>query len=309
VIVGQPSGVISVVLPTHNRCKLLARAIESVLRQTYSSVELIVVDDASTDETDEVLRSFSDTRIRYVRHDQNRGGSAARNTGIEVCTGEFVAFLDDDDEYVPQKLEFLHAALVSAPEAGLAYSQVRIIGVDRDLVFPHAGPSGNVFLDYLGSPFFITVSTLIRREVVVTFDESLPRWQDVDFHLRVLMKTRAVFLPRVTAIVHWDNDRQRITLDADALVRALPILEDRYFREPSFGPLNTVHARFLRHAGATLIIENGALALGRALLRRSLRMKPDYRTLVDHAASYGGVRFFAATVALRRYLKLMFNGS
>jgi glycosyltransferase involved in cell wall biosynthesis len=95
---------VSVIVPTYNRGDVLARAIESVLRQELRDLELIVVDDCSTDDTESIVESYDDPRVRYFRHETNRGGSAARNTGIEHATGEYVAFLDDDDEYRPKKL-------------------------------------------------------------------------------------------------------------------------------------------------------------------------------------------------------------
>lgn len=96
---------VSVVIPTYNRAEFLPRAVESVLRQTVDDFELIVVDDASTDDTEAVVERFDDPRVEYVRHGTNRGGSAARNTGIERSSGEYIAFLDSDDEWYPRKLE------------------------------------------------------------------------------------------------------------------------------------------------------------------------------------------------------------
>lgn len=96
---------VSVIIPTYNRAHLLGRAIQSVLAQTYEDFEIIVVDDASTDVTEQVVKSFADDRINYIRHQKNKGGSSARNTGIKAAKGEFIAFLDSDDEWVPKKLE------------------------------------------------------------------------------------------------------------------------------------------------------------------------------------------------------------
>ena len=96
---------VSVIVPTYNRAHLIARALESVCSQTFTDWECLVVDDASTDNTDEVVRSFGDPRVQYLRHETNRRGGAARNTGIAAARGEFLAFLDSDDEWVPAKLE------------------------------------------------------------------------------------------------------------------------------------------------------------------------------------------------------------
>src|SRR5258705_13939604 len=95
---------VSVVIPTHNRSEFLRSAIASVLGQTYQDFELIVVDDASTDSTAEVVVSFNDSRIKFIRHQTNQGGSAARNTGIRASKCDYIAFLDDDDEWSPRKL-------------------------------------------------------------------------------------------------------------------------------------------------------------------------------------------------------------
>lgn len=116
---------VSVVIPTHNRAHLLPRAIRGVLAQTFRDFELIIVDDASDDNTVAVVRAFqsSDTRVRYLRHDFNQGEGASRNTGIAAAQGEFVAFLDDDDEWLPQKLETQLGLFSSsaAKKLGLVY--------------------------------------------------------------------------------------------------------------------------------------------------------------------------------------------
>ena len=96
---------VTVVLPTHDRAKLLRRAIDSVLSQDYQDLELIVVDDASTDDTQTVVQQFADQRIRYVRLADRQGATAARNAGISAARGEFIGFQDSDDEWLPGKLE------------------------------------------------------------------------------------------------------------------------------------------------------------------------------------------------------------
>jgi glycosyltransferase involved in cell wall biosynthesis len=96
---------VSVVLPTFNRAHLLKSALASVLSQTYKNLEIIVVDDASTDDTQQVVAVIKDHRLRYIRHVATKGGSAARNTGILAAIGSYIAFLDDDDEWYPEKVE------------------------------------------------------------------------------------------------------------------------------------------------------------------------------------------------------------
>jgi glycosyltransferase involved in cell wall biosynthesis len=96
---------VTVIIPTYNRAHLIKRAIKSVLNQTFQDFEIIVVDDGSTDNTEEVVKSFNDLRIKYIKHQKNLGASAARNTGIKNSKGEYIAFLDSDDEWLSEKLE------------------------------------------------------------------------------------------------------------------------------------------------------------------------------------------------------------
>ena len=114
---------VSIVVPTFNRGDCIGSCLESALAQTYGEFELIVVDDASSDDTAVRVKHFKDSRVRYLQHDVNRGGAAARNTGIRASTGEFVAFLDSDDVWHPEKLEEQVAALHRlGPAWGLSYT-------------------------------------------------------------------------------------------------------------------------------------------------------------------------------------------
>ena len=96
---------VSVIILTYNRATLLRRALQSVLNQSFGDFEIIVVDDASVDGTKDVMRDMSDNRIQYVQHKQNMGEGRSRNTGLAKAQGQYIAFLDDDDEWLPEKLE------------------------------------------------------------------------------------------------------------------------------------------------------------------------------------------------------------
>ena len=98
---------VSVIIPTYNRAHLVGRAIQSVLEQTYKDFELIVIDDGSNDNTEYIIKEFQkkDKRIKYIAYKKNKGGSAARNAGIKSSKGEYIAFLDSDDEWLSEKLE------------------------------------------------------------------------------------------------------------------------------------------------------------------------------------------------------------
>lgn len=125
---GMP-GLVSVIIPTFNRAALCKRAVESVLAQTYRNLEVIVVDDGSIDDTREVLSGL-DERLLYLRQ-QNAGVSAARNLGIESAQGEFLAFLDSDDSWVPWKLEAQLAVLQVYPKVGMVFTDMAAVGEDQ----------------------------------------------------------------------------------------------------------------------------------------------------------------------------------
>jgi len=123
----QIRGLVSVVIPTYNRAQLCRKAVESVLSQTYQNVEVIVVDDGSTDNTKECA-SIPDTRVRYVWQ-RNSGVSAARNLGLQSAKGEYIAFLDSDDTWIPWKLDLQLSVLRSLPSAGMVWTDM--IAVDE----------------------------------------------------------------------------------------------------------------------------------------------------------------------------------
>lgn len=192
---------VSVIIPTFNRAALLARAIGSVCRQTYSNLDIIVVDDASDDDTQEVVANISDSRIRYIRHESNRGGSGARNTGIQTALGEFIAFLDDDDEWEPEKTEAQLMALRQY-DAVLCTSNEHRRGIER------YDSRESIDLDDLRKGHFTAggTSVLMARASVLKetlFDETLPRCQDWDIFIRIAKKYRIGYINK--ALVRYNE--------------------------------------------------------------------------------------------------------
>ena len=200
----KPSPRVSVIIPTYNRAAMLPRAVNSVLAQTFADFELLIVDDCSADQTPEVVAGFADPRIRSFRHCRNGGTAKTRNTGIANARGEYIAFLDDDDEYLPPNLEQQVAVLDAAsPEVGLSYvwnSQVGPSGeVVRTVCRTH---SGYVFDKALAMGFSLTVGSaaLFRRavfEVAGYFDESLRRAEDNEFQFRFARHFSIVPVPEL----------------------------------------------------------------------------------------------------------------
>src|SRR5438128_160825 len=108
----NPLPLVSIIMPTYNAGRFIGRAIQSVLEQTYPNWELIIVDDASSDETTSVVQSFKDSRIRYHKAERIGHPAGVRNTGLRMAQGEFIAFLDSDDLYFPESLEKLARPLL-----------------------------------------------------------------------------------------------------------------------------------------------------------------------------------------------------
>jgi len=183
---------VSIILPTYNREDYLCRSIASVLNQTFDNFELVIVDDASTDNSAATIATFNDQRIVYLKHEQNRGGSAARNTGIKAARGELIAFQDSDDEWLPEKLAKQMAALADAPAAvGVVYTGFMRFSGDKKEYIP--GPTvqvkdGDIHLELLKQNFVTTQAVLVKKEcfqMAGMFDETFPRFQDWELFLRI----------------------------------------------------------------------------------------------------------------------------
>jgi glycosyltransferase involved in cell wall biosynthesis len=208
----EPVPRVSVVVPTYNRAALLRRAVRSVLAQTFTDYELIVVDDGSTDDTEEVLREFSDRRMRVVRSEINQGAPQARNRGIEAARGEWVAFLDSDDEWLPQRLEVQMDLLArqSPGQAAVGYCQCQ---VHECLTGKVSQPQetlaeGDVFEHLLRDRRPKTTSAfIVRRGALLDvggFDEDLGNGEDIDLLLRLSQKGyRFSACNEVLVVWHW----------------------------------------------------------------------------------------------------------
>ena len=219
----EPS--VSVVITTYNRCELVGDAIESVLAQTYSDFELFVVDDASTDDTQAVVESHDDNRLTYVRHETNRHLSAARNTGIKRANGKYIAFLDDDDEWVETKLERQIKRFEAASEqVGLVYCWMDYYEGDEVIEEYHPTLRGDIYPTTLGRQPLSNGSTwLVRAEVfdgVGGFDEDIRRGVDGDFVRRVCREYHVDVVPEVLTIYNVGHDSRRITGEDEDSIRA-----------------------------------------------------------------------------------------
>lgn len=190
---------VSIILTTYNRVKLLAPAVESVIKQTYSNWELIVVDDGSKDNTEELMLDYcaKDNRIKYIKK-ENGGLTKARLTGLEQVTGDYLAWLDDDDEYLDCKLEKQVVFLNENEDAGLVYAYTDMVDYDLNFIKQYPEIVARNFYDLVEGCCMLPVTVLARVSAVRELGPT--RWEndgcdDYEMWLRIAMAHPFGFLP------------------------------------------------------------------------------------------------------------------
>ena len=224
------SPAVSVIVPTYNRQALLPRALDSVVAQTVDDWEIVLVDDGSTDGTEDVAARYRHQlkeRFIYIRQ-PNQGSSSARNRGIDACSGRFVTFLDSDDEFLPAKLERQLALFDLRPDLGFVYSDYAFVDLDgiwhesafdathpiaRAVPYETVGPGlcvckGNLFDVLIRAYFISTIVGMVRREVLGTsirFPVDQMFGEEWLFYLMVAKACRAGFVDEPLSIYHYQR--------------------------------------------------------------------------------------------------------
>ncbi|HEX7003910.1 MAG TPA: glycosyltransferase family A protein [Trueperaceae bacterium] len=258
---------VSIVLPTFGRPDLLGRAIESVLRQTLGSWELLVVDDndggtREAAETRLVVEAYRDEeRLRYIPLGANRGGSRARNVGIVAAQGELIAFIDDDDEWLPEKLARQCSELTRLPpEYGAIYCGYF---VESNATVTPSVVAGKLprdpFPAILVDNFVGTTSTLLCRRSIFReigmFDERMPAAQDRELLIRLCRRYRIAAIEGPLVRFHW-HEGSRVTKRRESKLEAQVEINSRYADE--LQRHRSIRSRFLLDMGKL------QLACGRA---------------------------------------------
>lgn len=211
---------VSVVIPVFNRRREIPRAIASALGQSLSPYEILVVDDGSTDGSPEAVAAIGDPRIKLLRHLQNRGAAAARNTAIEAAQGDWIALLDSDDEWEKNKLALQLESLAGAPDDTPAGVTGYVIRDYRYGESRHYQPTArDVTLDALvwGCALGLGSTMLARRSIfreIGSFDPELPRLEDWEWLMRYLPVYRLGVLAEELAIVHKGSDPSKARVAA-----------------------------------------------------------------------------------------------
>lgn len=207
----QKLPLVSVVIPTYNRIRTLPVSVNSVLNQTYMNLEIIIMDDGSTDGTKEYVESIADERIRYRRSEANMGPSAARNMGAGMAKGEYLAFQDSDDEWMPDKLEKQMKLMLDSKDVSLVYCEFGIyrdgelLAIIPSRKVPLKEKQGNLFSYLLLYPLISTQTMVIKTEEFLAegcFNESLKAYEDFEFTLRFSKTHKIGFLPEALVKVN-----------------------------------------------------------------------------------------------------------
>ena len=265
-------------MPTHDRVGLLGRALASAFGQTYTSFEVLVVDDGSQDGTPGFLAGLSDPRLRTLRNPRPRGAAAARNRALRLARGEFIAFLDDDDEWLPRKLERQLERFAQLPaDVAVVYTLSlvdRPAGPVVEPATPAAARTGDVLAAMLDRGSFVLMpAVMARRSALLAmggFDEALPKLEDWDLWIRMSARFRFAAVEEPLARVHplaTGMSRRRGPEHTQAMAMLAGKHADLLARHPR------IWGRWQRTLGFRLVQE-GQRRQGRAWLRGSLKAWP-----------------------------------
>lgn len=209
---------VSVVMPVYNREIFVAEAIESILAQTFSDFELIIVDDGSRDRTAAIIREFEkrDERIRFLAFKQNKGMAAAKNFGIEAATGQYIAGMDSDDVSLPQRLEKQVEFLRANPDIGVVGTRARLTDACLKPFVDYRVPERHVHIAYniLLGRSVVGASLVFRREVlnaVGGYELSRKRGEDIELIARLICRTRFANLPEWLYLYRQHEDQRFYT--------------------------------------------------------------------------------------------------
>lgn len=229
---------VSVIIPTYKRNENLKKAIESVLKQTYQNIEIIVVDDNNPDtrfrkDNEKIMECYlTNSKVKYIKHKKNKNGAAARNTGINVANGKYIGFLDDDDEFLPTKIEKQVHILESEKKYNCVSCQIfRNHKVEKQNI-----NEKNLLEDILSLKVAPITSTLLfRKEALLKlngFNELYRRHQDVEIMVRYLQSNKLAYIQEPLIIMGINNGENQLNgkalkeMKENFLKEFMPIIEE-----------------------------------------------------------------------------------
>lgn len=297
---------VSIVIPTHNRADLLKLAIESVMDQTYSDFELLICNDASTDHTQAVVERFADKRIKLTNYRMNKGVVELRNNAVKDSTGEYIAFLDDDDKWLPDKLEKQVNLLEnSTVNTGATYTGAIILdtelGTQRIVVPRHRG---NIFRELLINDFIVTSSVVARKacfEKVGLFDPEFRSASDFDMWIRISENFGFDYVEE--PLVRYRIHQNSISTNNMNVIQGLERLMIKH--RNSFASNDRAYSNHQFKLGIAYCY-SGNMGEGRKALIKAMRLNPkDIRIYYNLVISAFGARIFKSIKEIKaRYFPI-----
>ena len=286
---------ISVIIPTHNRAQSLIKAVKSVQNQTYPVSQIIVVSDGSTDETDEVMKELQkdDERIQFISYFPGHNGNYARNRGLEVAKGEYIAFLDDDDEWLPNKTELQMKVFDKNPEIGLVYAGQNCIYSDDNIIYQtkpswRGDLSKRIFYhNDIGTP-----SQVILKKVVLDqagkFDLALGALQDYDLWIRCCQITKIDYVYEPCINYYNSLNNNQVSSNSRKFVDAKRYIYNKYKDILEAFPCNIQNEikAIIELDIATRYMRNGQKKEARLAIRESVRFKLTKKAFALWGASF-----------------------
>ena len=287
---------VSIILPTYNREHVISRSIDSVISQTYSNFELIIVDDGSTDNTSDILKKY-EGKVEYIKQ-KNSGVSSARNTGIKLAKGEYIAFIDSDDQWLPTKLQRQIEYFMSHSRDGLSMvcTDVTIIDTDgnpheRRRFMPKTSSclldTVDIFKDpYLGLPTVILKSCYLTSDNV--FDESLRSAEDIDLYLRLSLSGKAGYLHEKLVNIHQSHNSLSDSITSyDDNIHVITRFLNQH--EELFSPYQTAINRVMHNVMldyAKTLLWTGSKEKSRSKIKLAIRYKLSLTAVYLYLKSY-----------------------
>ena len=237
---------VSAIITTRNRSHLLRKAIESVLSQTYKESECIVVDDSSTDDTKQVCSEYPIQYI-YIPKEESRGGNYARNLGVKASKGEYVAFLDDDDYWLPTKIE-KQLDLIKEKNCEMVYCMRRYHNIENGMVVkewdePRPKPQGDL-RDEIFKHYITNTSCILAKKSLIEqiggFDENLRKWQEYDLMIRAAQVSEIYYVNENLCVYRNDKgDKNRISNDFNRITDTVKKISTKHWTKIKDLPLRT----------------------------------------------------------------------
>ena len=274
---------VSVIIPTYNRKNTIMKATKSVLNQTYKNIEVIIVDDASTDGTENLFKENIDKRVRFYRYTENKGACYARNYGVEHANGRYIAFQDSDDEWLDEKIE-KQLKYLKQKNADFVFCGMNRTSKNKKFYYPERGFDNNkdAFIQILDANRASTQTMLMKKEIFETikFDILFKRFQDWDFALQVAKNGYKMYYLE-EALVDSEVQANSISLNGKTADAFLTLINK--YKEDYNANSVILSKMFTRIAQAYKRIDKKEC---RHYLKKSLKIHFNFKTFIKLTFSY-----------------------